>query len=145
LTISLAWHGVMVVRNSRAPQANRKIFDVALQAIVIIAALNCAIRGYLIAQPLMMLIATIGVASGITNLWYSFSDKHKPLEHVREHVKSSVGAGISVYTAFLAFGAVRLIPEHVFNPALWSAPTIIGISIILYFQRRFSASRPIRS
>jgi hypothetical protein len=38
-----------------------------------------------------------------------------------------------------------LIPEHVFNPALWSAPTIIGISIILYFQRRFSAPRAVRS
>ena len=145
LTISLAWHGVMVVRNARTPKANRQIFDVALQAIVMIAALNCAIRGYLIGQPLMMLIATIGVASGATNLWFSFTENHKPLEHVREHVKASVGAGISVYTAFLAFGAVRLIPEHVFNPALWSAPTIIGISIILYFQRRFSASRPIRS
>jgi len=145
LTISLAWHGTMVIRNARAPEANRQIFDVALQAIVIVAALNCAIRGYLIGQPLMMFIATIGVASGATNLWFSFAESHKPLAHVREHVKASVGAGISVYTAFLAFGAVRLIPEHVFNPALWSVPTIIGVSIILYFQRRFSAPRTIRS
>lgn len=137
LTVSLAWHGVTVVTNARNHPANRRPFAVGLQIIVIAAAVNCAIHGLLIGQILMVLIATIGIASGLTNLAFSFKATPARGDHVLEHVKASVGAGISVYTAFLAFGAVRLIPEHVFNPALWSMPTIIGVSMILYFQRRF--------
>jgi len=43
-----------------------------------------------------------------------------------------VGAGISVYTAFMAFGAVRLAPQLALNPIYWSIPLSIGLSIILY-------------
>jgi hypothetical protein len=54
----------------------------------------------------------------------------------KEHLKGLVGAGISVYTAFFAFGAVRLMPELALNPALWSVPLITGMAIILYQWRR---------
>ena len=47
-----------------------------------------------------------------------------------------VGAGISVYTAFLAFGAVRLMPELALNPALWAVPLVTGVPIILYHWRK---------
>ena len=50
--------------------------------------------------------------------------------------KGLVGAGISVYTAFFAFGAVRLMPELALNPVLWSVPLITGLAIILYHWRR---------
>ena len=141
LTISLAWHGVTVVTNAKDRTANRRPFAVGLQVLVIVAAVNCAVQGALIGQILMMLIAMIGIASGVTNLVFSFKPRPTPGDHVLEHIKASVGAGISVYTAFLAFGAVRLIPEHVFNPVLWSMPTLVGVSLILYFQRRFSRPR----
>ena len=58
-----------------------------------------------------------------------------------EHIKALVGAGISVYTAFLAFGAVRLMPELALSPVLWSFPLGTGLGLILYHQaqvrRRF--------
>lgn len=145
LTISLAWHGVTVVTNARDRAANRRPFAVGLQVVVIVAALNCAIQGLLIGQILMVLISTIGIASGVTNLVFSFKPRPTPGDHVLEHIKASVGAGISVYTAFLAFGAVRLIPEHVFNPVLWSMPTLIGVSLIIFFQMRFVRSRTRRA
>jgi cadmium resistance protein CadD (predicted permease) len=53
-----------------------------------------------------------------------------------------VGTGISVYTAFLAFGAVRYVPELALSPVLWSIPLIIGVSLILYHQR--AATAPLR-
>jgi hypothetical protein len=45
-----------------------------------------------------------------------------------------VGAGISVYTAFFAFGAVRLMPELALTPTLWAIPLVIGLSLIVYHQ-----------
>ena len=53
-----------------------------------------------------------------TNLWFIYKPRRGPQDWLKEHLKGLVGAGISVYTAFLAFGAVRLMPELALNPAL---------------------------
>jgi hypothetical protein len=53
-----------------------------------------------------------------------------------------VGAGISVYTAFFAFGAVRLLPEIALTPGLWAIPLVTGLILIIYHQRAVMA--PVR-
>ena len=69
-----------------------------------------------------------------------------PVYWLKEHIKAHVGAGISVYTAFFAFGAVRMFPELALTPALWSVPLITGISLILWHwrsvDRRSGTRRP---
>ncbi len=134
LTISLAWHGRGVVENKRNHLANRGVFDVFLQLLVIAAAVNCAVQGFLISQPLMMGIAVVGVASGVTNLVFSFRTTPPKHGFLLEHVKALVGAGISVYTAFMTFGLVRLMPEHALNPATWAIPLTVGLALIIYHQ-----------
>jgi len=47
-----------------------------------------------------------------------------------------VGAGISVYTAFMAFGSVRILPELALNPVMWAVPLSTGIGIILWHWRK---------
>ncbi|MEL6216157.1 MAG: hypothetical protein AAFQ99_10830, partial [Pseudomonadota bacterium] len=59
-----------------------------------------------------------------------------------QHSRGLVGAGISVYTAFLAFGAVNLLPSYALNPALWATPAALGISYLLYHQFRIARRRP---
>jgi hypothetical protein len=49
-----------------------------------------------------------------------------------------VGTGISVYTAFFAFGAVRTFPQLALHPVLWAIPLTVGLVIILYHHRRLS-------
>jgi hypothetical protein len=53
-----------------------------------------------------------------------------------EHVKAIVGSGISVYTAFMAFGFVRLNPGHALNPKMWAIPLAVWLVIIIYHQAR---------
>ena len=68
-----------------------------------------------------------------------------PTAWLREHIKALIGAGISVYTAFSAFGAVRLAPQLALHPVLWAIPLVTGISLILYFWStlpRRAALRP---
>ncbi len=143
LTISLIWHGLMTIRNKARHRENRRWWNVALQGAVIAAALNCARYGLAIGQPLMMAIAIVGVASGVTNLVFIYTDHPPRLAYLKEHVKALVGAGISVYTAFMTFGLAQLLPSHAFNPTLWAIPIVIGISIILYHHRRLAkATRP---
>jgi hypothetical protein len=139
LTASLAWHALTVVRNKRDHASDRAPAHVAIQIATIIAALNCALHGYWLGQVLMMGVAVVGVASGLTNLWFIYKPAPARIDYLKEHIKSGVGAGISVYTAFLAFGAVRVAPAYALNPIVWAVPCTLGIGLILWHWRKIGA------
>ena len=109
--------------------------NLLLQGLLAALAINCVAQGILIGEALMIGISGIGFATVATNLFYLYRARPHPLGWLKEHVKALVGAGISVYTAFFAFGAVRLMPEIALNPVLWSIPLIVGLSIIIYQWR----------
>ena len=136
LTISLAWHGLVTIHRKTTHDAHRGWFSIGLQCAAILVALNCALQGCLIGQPLMMGIAVVGVASGITNLHFIYRTRPSRMAYLKEHVKALVGAGISVYTAFMTFGLARLLPSHAFNPAIWAVPMAIRLR-----TKRLSHSR----
>ncbi len=139
LTINLAWYGRACILNRGDHPKNRSPFNIALQVVLTAAALNCAVQGALIGQWMMVGISFVGFATVGTNLWFMLRAKPGPLEWLTEHIKALVGTGISVYTAFLAFGAVRYVPELALSPILWSIPLITGVSLILYHQRVVTA------
>lgn len=132
LTINLAWYGKLCIDNKRRHEKNRAWHNLALQAAVTLAALNCALQGWLIDQPLMIGMSMIGFATAATNLCFIYNRSPAPPAWLKEHIKGLVGAGISVYTAFFAFGAVQLMPEIALNPLLWSVPLITGLGLILH-------------
>ncbi len=138
LTVSLASYGIAAVEQKRSHTAHRHAGRLGLEAAVLLTAVNCAVQGVLIGQPLMIGISTIGIASAITNAVYIFNDNPEHQGYLKQHVKALVGAGISVYTAFLAFGAARILPQHAFNPILWATPVVLGIGLIIWHQRRIS-------
>lgn len=135
LTLNLAWQGWLCINNRRDHRANRAWHNLLLQVLLTAASINCFWQGWLIQQPLMMAISLVGFATVATNLWFLYKPRPRPLDRLKEHIKSLVGAGISVYTAFFAFGAVRFIPELALTPALWSVPLITGLALIIYHQR----------
>lgn len=142
LTINLTWYGWLCIRNRGAHSSNRAWHNMLLQALLLIASVNCAWQGWLIQQPMMMGISMVGFATVATNLWFMLRLSPGPLEWLTEHIKALVGTGISVYTAFFAFGAVRLIPELALAPVLWAIPLVTGLSLIIYHQRQ--VMRPAR-
>ena len=142
LTINLAWYGWRCIDNKLDHLANRDWRNLALQAIVFVTAANCAWHGFVLRQPLMMGISIIGFATVATNLWFIYTPRPRPLEWLKEHVKGLVGAGISVYTAFFAFGAVRVMPELALHPGLWAVPLTVGLAIIIY--HRFQIAKKLR-
>ena len=136
LTINLAWYGWLCVKNGRRREKSREWRNLALQPLLALAALNCALQGFIIDQPLMMAISLVGLATAGTNLWFLYKPAPGPMDWLKEHVKALVGAGISVYTAFMAFGSVRILPELALNPLMWAIPLVTGISIILWHWRK---------
>ena len=135
LTVNLAWHGWLCINNRRDHAANRAWHNLLLQLLLTVASANCAWRGVALNQPLMVAISGVGFATVATNLWFLYKPRPRPVDRLKEHIKSLVGAGISVYTAFFAFGAVRLVPELALTPALWSVPLVTGLALIIYHQR----------
>ena len=136
LTINLAWYGWLCIRNKRDRDANRTPLNLALQYVLLVAAVNCAVQGWLSGQYLMIGLSVVGIATAWTNLHYLYRAKPGVLDWLKEHIKALIGAGISVYTAFLAFGSVRLLPELALNPLMWAVPLVTGISIIVFHQRK---------
>jgi hypothetical protein len=134
LTINLAWYGWLCVQNRARHAANREWRNLALQVLVTVAAANCALQGWLIGQPLMIGISFVGFATAATNLRFLYKARPARNEYLFEHLKGLVGAGISVYTAFFAFGAVRLMPQLALNPLLWAVPLTTGLAIIIYYK-----------
>lgn len=139
LTINLTWYGWSCIRNRADHAQNRNWANSGLQAALLLASANCAYQGWIIAQPIMMGISMVGFATVATNLWFMLNPKPGPLDWLLEHIKGIIGVGISVYTAFFAFGAVRIAPWLALNPLLWSLPLIVGLGLILYYRHKVYA------
>ena len=135
LTVNLAWQGKLCLDNRRNHAANGAWHNLAMQALLLLASMNCFGQGWRVEQPMMMGISMVGFATVATNLWFIYKPNPKPVDRIKEHIKSLVGAGISVYTAFFAFGAVRLVPELALAPGLWAVPLMTGLGLIIYHQR----------
>lgn len=142
LTINLALYGWLAVRNGRNTAANRTPLNLALQPAVIAAALACAWQGWQIGQPLMLGIAVVGIATGVTNLVFLLNPNPGPVDWLKEHIKALVGAGISVYTAFMAFGSVRIFPELALHPVMWAIPLVTGLAILIYHRLKVERRVP---
>ena len=135
LTVNLAWYGWLAIRNKRRRELNRTPLNLFLQYALIPASLNCAWQGWLIDQPLMIGISIVGLATSATNLWFLYARDPGPGAWIKEHIKALVGAGISVYTAFMAFGSVRILPELALHPMMWAIPLTIGVALIIWHRR----------
>ncbi len=149
LTINLAWYGWECIQNRKTHVRQRRFLNLFSQAVLLVAAANCLWQGWLLRdfflqegriEPLLIMgISMVGFATVATNLRFMLRRHPGPQDWLKEHLKGLVGAGISVYTAFLAFGAVRFVPELALHPGLWAVPLVTGLAIILYHWRKIWA------
>ncbi|MBX2880849.1 MAG: hypothetical protein KTR32_12990 [Granulosicoccus sp.] len=145
LTIMLSRYGMWCIANRRNHAQNKTPLNLALQAATFITAANCAWHGYQLEQSLMMGIAVVGLLAALLNTRFIFQKKPPLNEWLIQHTRGLVGAGISVYTAFFAFGAVNLMPQLAFNPVLWATPTTLGVALLLYHQFKIYIQRRARA
>ncbi len=142
LTIGFADYGLAVVKHSRRRDALRAPRYQMVMGAVVAAALACGLYGFTIAEPLMMAVAALGIVSMAIQqvfVWRGrlrFLSEPAPTAYIGEHFRALIGMGISAYTAFMSVGLIRLVPEHVFNPAIWAVPSVIGVSLIIWFTHQ---------
>ena len=141
LTINLVWYGWNCVWNRHHHAGNRSALNLALQGLLLLAATNLAYQGWRLGEVLMMALSVVGFATVGTNLAFLLNRAPQPQDWLREHLKALVGAGISVYTAFFAFGSVRTFPWLALHPVTWSVPLLTGLGIILYHWHKLARQR----
>lgn len=134
LTLNLAWYGRCCVVNKSDHRRNLEWRNLSLQGLLLIVSIICAGYSLHIAEPIMLGMPAIGIATVASNLTFMLKHEPKSIDWLKEHIKALVGAGISVYTAFFAFGAVRTIPTLVLHPGLWSIPLVVGLALIIYHR-----------
>lgn len=147
LTIGFVDFGLAVVKHSRNRRALRAMRYQVVIAAVILSGAWCGFYGHQVGHPLMMLVAFIGIVAMLIQQRYIWRQSDPPRgTHVGEHFRALIGMGISAYTAFLSVGLIRLVPEEVFNPAIWAGPSVIGVSLIIYFTLKGKQSaKPLAS
>ncbi len=145
LTIGFADYGLSVVKHARdRAQLRRPRYQIVIAAVVI-SALQCGLYGAQIGEVLMMALALLGVvAMSIQQVFIWRSEPPTPKAYVGEHFRALIGMGISAYTAFMSVGLIRWVPEHVFNPMIWAGPSVVGVSLIIWFthKTRRPAAKP---
>lgn len=142
LTIGFVDYGLAVVRHARDRRALRRIRYQTVIAAVVLSGAWCGIYGFKVGHPLMILVAFIGIVAMAIQQVYIWRPGDPPKgSHVGEHFRALIGMGISAYTAFMSVGLIRLMPEQVFNPAIWAGPSVIGVSLIVYFTLKAKRAR----
>ena len=138
LTLSMTRYGLQMIANKRRHEANRHWSMVALQVAVLVTGINCFVQGLVLRQPLMILVSIIGFGTTMTYLWHIFRAAPGASDYIPEHLKAMVATGIAAYTAFLSVGLIEMLPHLAFNPIIWAAPSVVGMTLIIYFLRRYS-------
>ncbi len=134
LTIGFADYGLSVVKHSRDRTALRHPRFQMVMVSVVISALWCGYFGIQIGNVLMIAVAALGVIAMSLQLVFIWrANPPLPQAYIGEHFRALIGMGISAYTAFMAVGLIRLVPEEVFNPMIWAGPSIVGVSLIIGF------------
>jgi len=141
MTINLANYGRLCIQNRQDHSRNRTATNLFLQFATFFTALNCAIQGLLVGQVLLVGMSIVGLAAGVLNTHFILRKAPPANEWLIQHSRGLVGAGISVYTAFLAFGAVNLMPQFALSPLLWATPCTLGVSYLLYHQFLITRAR----
>ncbi len=145
LTIGFADYGLAVVKHGRRREALRSARYQLVMASVVISAVWCGIYGFRIGEALMMAVAVLGVVAMALQQAFIWRPDVTRTAYIGEHFRALLGMGISAYTAFMAVGLIRWIPEHVFNPMIWAGPSVIGVSLIIYFTLQAKQKRRARA
>jgi hypothetical protein len=118
------------------------MFNIGLHASNVLIALPLLVLGIGDGVPLFVVFGVLCFVTGATDLRSLWHPSPDPRYWLHEHLNSMIATGIAAHTAFLALGAVRLVPQlYALSPVLyavpWIAPTLIGFVAITLLQRHY--------
>ncbi|TLS51609.1 DUF2306 domain-containing protein [Paenibacillus antri] len=145
LSAATAWYGIRVLRHKRRTAPHRKPLDLLFPALLFASGVGISAYGWAIHFPLLQYFPILGLFLGGTQLLYWLTVPAKKSHWAVEHIVGMLSCCISTITAFLVFGAPRLLGVDSVNLLVWFLPTIVFVPLIIGFanvyKRKFDDRR----
>lgn len=149
ITAASGWHGLGALRYKRDPREMRSPATLALFGAAVAAGVAIFVLGALQGSMIFMGLSAIGPFVGLSGFRYVSNPARGPREWWFAHMGGMIGTGIAANTAFLVFGANRLMPfelEGWLAVVPWLLPTLVGVPAIQLldrkYRRRFERAAP---
>jgi hypothetical protein len=133
-------HAVAVVAAAAQPLRVRSRLHAVLSLFAIAGSLMIVPAAIAWHQWMFLFLAPIGFIVGLRNLTYASQPFATPIGWQREHLTSTITAGITLHTVFLVFTLSRTLGmtlEGWRAVVPWIAPAVIGLPIIFWLRARW--------
>jgi len=137
LSASTAWYGIRVLRHKRRKTRHRKPIDLLFPALLFVSGIGISAYGWIIDFPLLQYFPILGLFLGGTQLLYWLTVPANRSHWAVEHIVGMLSCCISTVTAFLVFGAPRLLGVESVNLVVWFLPTIVLVPLIIGFTAAY--------
>ncbi len=142
LSAAIAWYGIRVLRFKKRKTIHRHVRDLAFSFSLIISSVLISGYGFYIQIPLLSYFPVVGLFVGGSQLYYWLRKPRTKGHWYIEHLIGMLTCSISTITAFIVFGAPRLMNIESVSIFLWFAPTIVITPVIIgfsvYYGRKFN-------
>ncbi|HZG86288.1 DUF2306 domain-containing protein [Paenibacillus sp.] len=137
LSSSTAWYGVRVLRYKRRATPHRNAADLFFPSLLLGSGVGISIYGTIIQFPLLQYFPITGVFLGGSQLLYWLRTPKTKAHWAVEHIVGMLSCCIATVTAFLVFGAPRLLHIESTSLWVWFLPTFVFVPLIVWFTNRY--------
>ena len=137
LTFAFGWHGIQNVRRRGDLTRMRTPFDVGLNVLLTLCGAAAVIVGLLTGAGILVGMSALGLIFGPAHLYQIFRLPAHRMGWFFRHFGAMLGGGIAFHTAFLVFGAGRIIPGYSPGLWMWFLPAIVGGAGIAFTTARY--------
>lgn len=148
LSSASAYYGLRVLRFKNRKKSHTNPLDLAYPGLLLTSGIGISIYGFVQHIPLLSWFPILGIVLGITHLFYWLQKPKRKMHWWFEHFAGMLACCISTLTAFIVFGAPRLLNVESVSIILWFLPTIVITPLIIglgiYYNRKFNKPKNLR-
>lgn len=142
LSSAAAYYGLRVLRYKGRKKAHKNLLDLAFSTLLLTSGIGISIYGFIHEISLLSWFPLVGISLGIVQLRYWLQKPNHKMHWWFEHFSGMLACCISTLTAFIVFGAPRLLNIDSVSIILWFLPTIVItpliIGLAIFYTRKFS-------
>lgn len=142
LSGATAWYGIRVLKFKRRNQGHLVPVDLIFPFLLVLSGISISIYGFVIDFPLLKYFPLLGIFLGASHLFYWLKKPKLKMHWIMEHISGMLSCSIATITAFVVFGAPRLLKVETVSIFIWFLPTIIMVPLLIgftiYYQRKYN-------
>ncbi|QGQ47033.1 DUF2306 domain-containing protein [Metabacillus sediminilitoris] len=142
LSSASAYYGLRVLRFKTRKKPHTHLLDITYPTLLLTSGIGISIYGFFQHSPLLSWFPILGIFLGLNHLLYWLQKPKRNMHWLFEHFAGMLACSISTLTAFIVFGAPRLLNIESVNVFLWFLPTIVITPLIIalgiYYGRKYN-------